>query len=125
MNQAVPPSALEVRGLAKRFAEPAVAGLDLSVRGGEFYILLGPNGAGKTTTLRMITGLLKPDRGSIEVFGIDALADPAEAKQLMAWLSDEPMIYDKLTPMEYLEFVAGLWAVQTDLAEARARELIG
>jgi ABC-2 type transport system ATP-binding protein len=125
MNQAVPPSALEVRGLAKRFAEPAVDGLDLSVRTGEFYTLLGPNGAGKTTTLRMITGLLKPDRGSIEVFGIDALADPVRAKQLMAWLSDEPMIYDKLTPMEYLEFVAGLWAVQTDLAEARARELIG
>ena len=125
MNEAVPSFALETRGLAKRFEQPAVDGLDLRVRTGEFYTLLGPNGAGKTTTLRMITGLLKPDRGSITVFGIDALANPVGAKQLTAWLSDEPMIYDKLTPMEYLQFVAGLWAVESNLAEARARELIG
>ena len=125
MNEAVPSFALETRGLAKRFEQPAVDGLDLRVRAGEFYTLLGPNGAGKTTTLRMITGLLKPDRGSITVFGIDALADPVGAKQLTAWLSDEPMIYDKLTPMEYLQFVAGLWTVESNLAEARARELIG
>jgi ABC-2 type transport system ATP-binding protein len=81
----------------------------LRVRDGEFYTLLGPNGAGKTSTLRMVTGLLKPDRGSITVFGIDVLTDPVGAKQIMAWLSAEPMIYDKLTPMEYLHFVAGLW----------------
>ena len=125
MNEVVPLFALEIRGLAKRFEQPAVDRFDLNVLTGEFYTLLGPNGAGKTTTLRMITGLLKPDRGSITVFGIDALTDPVRAKQLMAWLSDEPMIYDKLTPMEYLEFVAGLWAVERNLAEARARELIG
>src|ERR1700751_2077748 len=117
--------ALEIRGLAKRFDRPAVDRLDLSVSAGEFYTLLGPNGAGKTTTLRMVTGLLKPDRGSITVFGIDVLADPVRAKQVMAWLSDEPMIYDRLTPMEYLRFVAGLWAVESNLAEARARDLIG
>jgi ABC-2 type transport system ATP-binding protein len=125
MNQAASPFALEIRGLAKRFDQPAVDGLDLRVRIGEFYTLLGPNGAGKTTTLRMVTGLLKPDRGSITVFGIDVLADPVGAKQVTAWLSDEPMIYDKLTPMEYLHFVAGLWAVESNLAEARARDLIG
>src|SRR6202030_3867874 len=102
MNPADPSFALEIRGLVKSFEKPAVDGLDLSVRTGEFYALLGPNGAGKTTTLRMITGLLKPDRGSITAFGIDALADPVAAKQIMAWLSDEPMIYDKLTPIEYL-----------------------
>ena len=125
MNHAVPSFALEIRGLAKRFEQPAVDGLDLRIRTGEFYTLLGPNGAGKTTTLRMVTGLLKPDRGAITVFGIDALADPIEAKRLMAWLSDEPMIYYKLTPTEYLEFVAGLWGVESDLAEAKARDLIG
>ncbi|MGE0120741.1 MAG: ABC transporter ATP-binding protein [Dongiaceae bacterium] len=116
---------LEIRDLVKRFERPAVDGLDLRVRGGEFYTLLGPNGAGKTTTLRMVTGLLRPDSGSIAVFGIDALADPVAAKQIMAWLSDEPMIYDKLTPLEYLEFVAGLWSVDPALAETRARDLIG
>jgi len=124
MNQALPPLALEIRGLAKRFERPAVDGLDLSVPGGEFYTLLGPNGAGKTTTLRMVAGLLKPDRGSIAVYGIDALADPIGAKRIMAWVSDEPMIYEKLTPMEYLDFVAGLWSVDSELAAARARDLL-
>lgn len=91
---------------------------------GEFYMLLGPNGAGKTTTLRMISGLLRPDEGTISVFGIDALADSVGAKRIIGWLSDEPMIYDKLTPTEYLEFVSGLWSVETDIAERRARDLI-
>ena len=124
MTQPTAPLALEIRGLVKRFDRPAVDGLDLEVRAGEFYTLLGPNGAGKTTTLRMVTGLLRPDSGAISVFGIDALGDPLAAKRIMAWLSDEPMIYDKLTPFEYLEFVAGLWGVDAGLAEARARELM-
>jgi ABC-2 type transport system ATP-binding protein len=116
--------ALEVRGLSKAFARPAVVDLDLTVLAGEFYALLGPNGAGKTTTLRMVTGLLLPDAGSIRVFGFDALADPVAAKRLIAWVSDEPMIYEKLTPFEYLEFVAGLWSVEPAVAEARATALI-
>ena len=118
------PSALEVRGLTKRFDRPAVDALDLTVRSGEFYALLGPNGAGKTTTLRMVAGLLQPDAGSIAIAGIDALRDSVAAKQVTAWVSDEPMIYDKLTPLEYLEFVAGLWGVDSVLAECSARELL-
>jgi ABC-2 type transport system ATP-binding protein len=120
----IPPPALGIRGLVKRFDRPAVNGLDLRVAAGEFYTLLGPNGAGKTTTLRMVAGLLEPDRGSIAVFGIDALADPIAAKRIMAWVSDEPMIYDKLTPIEYLDFVAGLWAMDGALAQRRAEELL-
>src|SRR5579862_503146 len=116
--------ALETRSLAKSFDRPAVDGLDLRVRAGEFYVLLGPNGAGKTTTLRMTTGLLKPDRGSVEVFGIDVLADPVGAKRLMAWLSDEPMIYDRLTPLEYLYFIAGLWGLDRGVADVKARSLL-
>jgi ABC-2 type transport system ATP-binding protein len=116
--------ALELKGLKKSFDRPAIDGLDLSVRAGEFYALLGPNGAGKTTTLRIVAGLLRPDAGSVSVFGIDALANPIEAKRLIAWVSDEPMIYDKLTPLEYLEFVAGLWGIEAATAEARAVELI-
>jgi ABC-2 type transport system ATP-binding protein len=116
--------ALDIRGLSKSFDRPAVDGLDLSVRQGEFYSLLGPNGAGKTTTLRMVACLLPPDAGTIAICGIDALRDPVEAKRIVAWVSDEPMIYDKLTPYEYLEFVAGLWNLDADLAETRAQELM-
>lgn len=116
--------ALAVHGLCKRFDRPAVDNLDLTVRAGEFYTLLGPNGAGKTTTLRMVAGLLRPDAGSITVFGIDTLADPVDAKRIMAWVPDEPMIYDRLTPFEYLEFVAGLWGTGATRAQDQAQDLI-
>jgi ABC-2 type transport system ATP-binding protein len=124
MHMPQPLLALDIRGLVKRFDRPAVDGLDLAVRTGEFYALLGPNGAGKTTTLRMIAGLMRPDAGAIHIAGIDALADPVAAKRVTAWISDEPMTYDKLTPEEYLEFVAGLWGVESKLAQARACELL-
>jgi len=117
-------TALSIRGLCKSFDRPAVNNLDLTVRSGEFYSLLGPNGAGKTTTLRMVVGLLPPDDGEILVCGIDARRDPVAAKRIVAWVSDEPMIYDKLTPYEYLEFVAGLWSLESSVAERQARELI-
>ena len=116
--------ALALRNLTKVFKTPAVDGLNLAVRQGELYALLGPNGAGKTTTLRMVAGLLKPDAGAISVFGIDALADPIAAKRLIAWAPDEPMLYDQLTPMEYLEFVAGLWGVDPATARGRAETLL-
>ena len=116
--------ALDIKGLKKRFDRPAVDGLDLAVRAGEFYALLGPNGAGKTTFLRMVAGLLQPDAGSISVLGIDARRDPIAAKRVIAWVSDEPMVYDRLTPFEYLEFVAGLWQIDAAQAEVRSRELI-
>ena len=118
-------AALEIRKLRKSFADKvAVDDLDLDVRAGELYALLGPNGAGKTTTLRMVTGLLRPDQGSISVFGVDALKDPIAAKRMIAWLPDEPMLYDKLTPLEYLEFIAGLWGVEAKAAGERAEHLL-
>jgi ABC-2 type transport system ATP-binding protein len=117
--------ALAISGLSKAFGpKKAVDDLSLEVRAGELYALLGPNGAGKTTTLRMVAGLLKPDAGRIEVFGVDALADPAAAKKMIAWAPDEPMLYDRLNPMEYLEFVAGLWGIEAKAARARAEELL-
>jgi ABC-2 type transport system ATP-binding protein len=115
---------LLVQNLCKSFGRPAVVSLNLAIDAGEIYALLGPNGAGKTTTLRMVCGLLTPDRGSIEIAGIDALADPAAAKRITAWLPDEPLLYDRLTPLEYLEFVAGLWRVPTALARSRAEALL-
>jgi ABC-2 type transport system ATP-binding protein len=118
------PPALVLRDLRKTFASTAVDGLNLRVRAGELYALLGANGAGKTTTLRMVAGLTPPDSGQIEVFGIDARRRPIEAKRIMAWLPDEPMLYDKLDPLEYLEFIAGLWSVEPRRARALAEELL-
>ena len=116
--------ALRIRGLAKSFDKPVIAGLDLEIAAGQLYALLGPNGAGKTTTLRMVTGLARPDAGSIEILGIDALRNPLEAKAITAWLPDEPMLYDKLTPAEYLAFVAGLWRMEPHGAAAEAERLL-
>ncbi|MCA1858285.1 ABC transporter ATP-binding protein [Massilia oculi] len=116
--------ALRTAGLSKSFGRPAVDGLDLVVRRGELYALLGPNGAGKTTTLRMVTGLVTPDTGRIDVLGIDLARAPQDAKRKMAYLPDDPMLYGKLKPTEYLAFVAGLWGVGAREAEPRARELL-
>jgi ABC-2 type transport system ATP-binding protein len=118
-------SGLKVSGLAKSFGgKRAVDGIGFEVKGGELYALLGPNGAGKTTTLRMVAGLLNADAGEVSVFGVDARRDPLAAKQLIAWLPDEPLLYDKLTAWEYLEFVAGLWGVSAQEAQKRAEELL-
>jgi ABC-2 type transport system ATP-binding protein len=116
---------LSVTDLRKSYGTTvAVDGVSFEVASNEIVGLLGPNGAGKTTSLRMVVGLLKPDAGSICVLGVDALADPVAAKQVMAWVSDEPMIYDKLTPFEYLELVGGLWGIDAAVAQARARDLL-
>lgn len=117
--------ALSIRGLAKAYAgHVAVDGLDLEVPAGQIYALLGPNGAGKTTTLRIVAGLARADAGSIRLFGTDVEADPITAKQMLAWLPDEPLLYDKLTPAEYLAFIAGLWRVPASVAEPRAAALL-
>ena len=117
--------ALKIEDLRKNFADVrAVDGLNLELKSGEFYAFLGSNGAGKTTTMRMIAGLLAPDLGKISVFGHDILAQTLEAKSIMAWLPDEPLLYDKLSPIEYLEYVSGLWGVEISVAEKRAEELL-
>jgi ABC-2 type transport system ATP-binding protein len=119
------PNALEIVALTKRFAgTTAVDRLDLTIPEGEFHALLGPNGAGKTTTLRIVAGLLGADEGSVSVLGHDVAADAAAAKRVLAFLPDDPPVYDKLTALEYLEFVAGLWSMPPDAAARRAEELL-
>jgi ABC-2 type transport system ATP-binding protein len=119
-----PHYALQLTGLSKNFGRPAVDQIDLKVRRGEFYALLGPNGAGKSTTLKMVAGLLLPDAGRIHILGIDLQQDPAAAKQKLAYLPDDPMLYNKLKPLEYLEFVAGLWGMPAVQAQDKAAELL-
>ena len=90
----------------------------------ELYALLGPNGAGKTTTLRMVAGLLRPDNGDARILGASVLREPASAKQRLAFLPDEPLLYGKLNAVEYLQFVAGLWGIDAETAQDRAAELL-
>lgn len=116
--------ALVLHQLCKNFGRPAVDHLDLQVRRGELYALLGPNGAGKTTTLRMVAGLMQPDSGSIQVLGIDLAQDASAAKKKLAYLPDDALLYNRLKPFEYLEFVAGLWGIDAERASSKAQELL-
>ena len=90
--------ACEITGLVKRFGpKTAVDQLSLVVPTGMLYGFLGVNGAGKTTTLRMISGLIRPDAGEIRVCGVDAIADPQQAKQPLAYIPDDPVLYGTST----------------------------
>jgi ABC-2 type transport system ATP-binding protein len=117
--------ALEIHDLYKQFGgKPAVDRLDLVIPRGEFHALLGPNGAGKTTTLRIVAGLVRADFGVVRVLGHDIAENPRAAKSALAFLPDDPLLYGKLRPLEYLEFVAGLWSIDAATAQARAEELL-
>ena len=117
--------ACEIIGLVKQFGtKTAVDQLSFQVPTGMLYGFLGVNGAGKTTTLRMISGLIRPDAGEIRVCGIDAIAHPQQAKQPLAYIPDDPVLYARLNPMEHLEFVAALWNVDPVVARKRAQELL-
>jgi ABC-2 type transport system ATP-binding protein len=118
-------NALEIHDLYKQFGgKPAVDRLDLVIPRGEFHALLGPNGAGKTTTLRIVAGLVRADFGIVRVFGHDIAENSRAAKSVLAFLPDDPLLYGKLKPLEYLEFVAGLWSIDAATAQARAEELL-
>ncbi|MFC1891982.1 ABC transporter ATP-binding protein [Thermodesulfobacteriota bacterium] len=87
----------------------AVDNLNLDVRDGIIYGFLGPNGAGKTTTIKMMSGILKPTKGSIIINGMDLSLEPSQIKQITGFIPDRPFIYEKLTGMEFLRFIAGLY----------------
>lgn len=111
--------------LHKRFGDTiAVDGLSLRVPRKTLYAFLGPNGAGKTTSLRMLAGLLRPDVGHVQINGIDVHEAPERAKQALAYVPDEPALYGKLTPLEFLEYTAALWSVPMDAAKTRAHDLL-
>jgi len=89
----------------------AVDDLTLTVKPGEIFGFLGPNGAGKTTTIKMIVGLLKPDSGSISVEGLDTRNDALKAKFLTTYVPDYPAVYERLTGLEYLNFIGDVYGV--------------
>jgi len=91
---------------------------------GKIFGFLGPNGAGKTTTIKMVVGLLKPDTGTIVVDGVDVWKDPLEAKRRIGFVPDYPELYDKLTGLEYLNFIGDVFGVPTDVRRRRLAELL-
>jgi len=106
---------IEVKGLYKSYGPKlAVAGLDLVVKKGEIFGFIGPNGAGKTTTIKMMVGILKPDKGSIRINQIDVLKNPIEAKMQIGFVPDTPDIYERLTGIQYINFIADAYKTPMD-----------
>ena len=115
---------LSVTGLSKRFDDTiAVASIDLEVGAGHFYGIVGPNGAGKTTTLSMITGLLRPDSGSVIVHGTDVWSDPVAAKRHMGVLPDRLRLFDRLTGAQLLYYSGILRGLDAAVVRKRSADL--
>lgn len=117
--------AIDINGLTKKFGKKvAVKNLDLQVKPGEIVGLVGPNGAGKTTTLRVLTGIIKPDSGSVFVDGHDMLRDPILAKDNIGYIPEKPTCYPSLTVREYVMFISRVYAVPAEVALIRMRRYV-
>lgn len=113
---------IEIKNVSKSYNSgtiKAVDNLNLNVSKGEIFGFLGPNGAGKTTTIKMMVGLLNPDSGSIHINGVDNRIDPLEAKSSIGYVPDNPNLYDRLTGNEYLNFMADVYQVPSDVRMER------
>ena len=116
---------IRLEALTKRYGSfTAVDAIDFEAPAGQIYGLLGPNGAGKTSTLRMIAGILRPDAGRVLIDGHDLVREPNEAKRRLGYVPDRPFLYEKLTGVELLRFVAGLYGQSGNGVEERIRELL-
>ncbi len=112
-------------GLAKRYGETtALQDFSLDVPRGEILALVGPNGAGKTTALKLLVGLLTPTAGTVALGGYDIRREALEAKRLLAFLPDQPFLYDTLTVAETLSFVGGIYRLAPDVLRQRAETLL-
>ncbi len=121
---------IEISELCKIFPNPdgtekiAVDRVSFCVRPGEIYGLLGPNGAGKTTTLRMISGLLRPTAGRVLINGADVTNQSADVKRQIGYLTANTGLYQRLTPLEVLEYFAALYGLPPDAARRRITTLV-
>ncbi len=116
---------IELKNVSKTYAGSvlAVDQLDLTIQDGEIFGFLGPNGAGKTTTIKMITGILKPDQGQILINGKDIQQEPLEVKKLFGFVPDDPNIFLRLKGIEYLNFMADIYNVNTEIRQERIENL--
>jgi ABC-2 type transport system ATP-binding protein len=117
--------AILVRDLKKYYGyKAAVDGVDLEVPRGSFFGFLGPNGAGKSTTIRILTGLIPSDGGTVEILGFRLPGQELEIKRRIGLVPDESLLFDRLTGAEFLEFVGRMYSLARPLAKQRARELL-
>src|SRR5215467_8060893 len=117
--------AILVRGLKKFYGlKPALDGVDLEVPRGSFFGFLGPNGAGKSTTIRILTGLIPPDHGTVEILGYRQPEQDLEIKRRIGLVPDESLLFDRLTGAEFLEFVGRMYGLDRATAIDRARGLL-
>ena len=118
--------ALEVAAVSKTFGTTrAVDGIGLSLKKGEILGLLGPNGAGKSTTMKMVLGIIKPDSGSIRILGKDVAKDAVETKQMVGYVPETPQLYEFLSGIEYLDFVADMFGMSDELRKERISQFLG
>ena len=116
---------LSIQGVSKSFGGThAVRDLNLTVQPGTIHAFMGPNGAGKTTTIKMCTGLLLPDTGEIHIAGHDVMHDGIEARRLLAYVPDEPYLYERLTAREFLHFTSQLYGLDDATYQQRSAEAI-
>ncbi len=117
--------AVELKDVTKRYNEiVAVNNLNLTISTGEIFGLLGPNGSGKSTTLKMLLGLVQPTAGSVNVLGLDVQKQPVEVKRLVGYVPESPNIYEFLTGIEYLDFIADIYGVPTAEKKQRITEYL-
>jgi ABC-2 type transport system ATP-binding protein len=117
--------AISTRGLTRRFGKlTAVQDVNLPVAAGQFFGFLGPNGAGKSTTIRMLTGLLAPTAGSIEIHGLDLMTNPVEVKRQIGVVPEGMALSGRLTGAEYLNFAGRMYGLDRDTAAKRTAELL-
>jgi ABC-2 type transport system ATP-binding protein len=118
---------IEICGVSKSYNRGTVKAVDevsLNVRSGEIFGFLGPNGAGKTTLIKMITGILNVDEGSIKINGQDIFKEPLKAKMQFGFVPDDPNIFSRLTGIEYLNFMADIYGVSSEIRLQRMQELL-
>ncbi|MCW4033966.1 MAG: ABC transporter ATP-binding protein [Candidatus Bathyarchaeota archaeon] len=117
--------AININGVSKNFGTvQAVKNLDLQIDAGTVFGFLGPNGSGKSTTMKMIMGLIKPNSGNLNVYGIDVTANPWDVKKIVGYVPESPRLYDFLTGLEYLDFIADVYGLDAHTKKTRIDEYL-
>lgn len=116
---------IELKDLTKKYGDfKAVIDLNLSVQKGEVFGFIGPNGAGKTTTIKMMSGILQPTKGTVSIAGINMQDSPEKAKSKIGFIPDRPYLYEKLSGIEFLKFIADLYGVSEKTFQANAYAIL-